>query len=134
MSRYVLSLPGNRIQYLRLGSAISIQICLGMSRYIQIQPDMSRYIQIHLDMSRYIQIHFATAYNWIEYTKLDTLSDTLVWSGTAWIASGPSLRSLYPPQKQSVLNIPNFDIILKKTMNSIVCPLIHLQTHCGTSI
>ena len=124
MSRYVLSLPGNRIQYLRLGSAISIQICLGMSRYIQIQPDMSRYIWIH----------FATAYNWIEYTKLDTLSDTLVWSGTAWIASVPSLRRLYPPQKQSVLNVPNFDIILKKTMNSIVCPLIHLQTHCGTSI
>ena len=128
MSRYVLSLPGNRIQYLRLDSAISLQIHLGtsMTRYDQIHPDMTRY------MSRYVQIHFATAYNWIEYTKLDTLSDTLLCLVLHGLLQFQVSGACTHPK--SVLNVPNFDIILKKTMNSIVCLLSHLQTHCGTSI
>ena len=134
MTRYVQIHPDTFCHCLGTGYSILGLAQPSQFKYVWVHPDMTRFIQICPDMSRYIQIHFATAYNWIEHTKLDTLSDTLVWSGTSWIASVPSLRSLYPPQKQSVLNVPKFYIVLKKTMNSIVCPLIHLQTHCGTSI
>ena len=54
----------------------------GMSRYIYIHPDTSRYVllQDRVHQARYT----------LRYTQV---------SGTAWIASVPSLRSLYPTPK-----------------------------------
>ena len=72
---------------------------LDTSRYDQICPDTSRYVQIHPDTCRYDQIHSVTAYN---QDRVSPAGYTLRYtqsSGTAWIASVPSLSSLCPPPK-----------------------------------